>query len=464
MNLEPFRNLEGEFQALKQQLDRGEISRAEFDAALDKLTLRDEYGREWRIDRVRGDWLLREGDKWVASHPITTPPPATLPPAPPPSKETPATPTSRSHVGVPLIAASVVLLLCVCGVGAFVLLNATGILTTQVNLFPTPTATTALALASATPFASSTSAPPTNVVVQNTATPSATFDNLTPQPTAPLKTTTPTAAQTYVAFDANFFGDDCPLFVGENETRAYACDFGEYTMLHKQATTRYSYWDDQYDDAVIEANGYFIAGTGKYQYGIVFRGNTDGTLYYVFTVTNDGKYNVALYKDGKYTDLIPYTASPIVATGKDMNYFKVVMRGAKFDFYLNDTYLNSVTDTNIARGIAGLFFYNAEPNTEVGFDQFTIATFTPPPPFSRMIFRQIANCLQGRTRRGHTTVKTANTRCCTKRRYHAGASIPTIMNTTTARLKQMGISSRAAARLNTDSYFAPPIILGRSMA
>ena len=77
------------------------------------------------------------------------------------------------------------------------------------------------------------------------------------------------------------------------------CDFGEYNMLHKQATTRYSYYDVVYNDAVVEGTGYFIEGKGKYEYGLVFRGNTDGTEYYVFTVTNDGKYNVALYQNEK---------------------------------------------------------------------------------------------------------------------------------------------------------------------
>lgn len=270
--------------------------------------------------------------------------------------------------------------------------SAPATLTAPTFASPALTATPELSIAPATEL-------PT-LAVENTPTPSASVTNaatatgisttaastLDPAAvTAPASETTaagrptPVLPESFIAFDADFFADECPLFVGDNEIRKYECDFGEYYMLHKTATTRFSYVDGEYDDAVIEANGFFSKGTGKYEYGVVFRAKTDGTLYYVFTVTQDGKYNVALYQNEKYTDLIPYTASSLVKTDAD-NYFKIVMRGSRFDFFLNDEYLDSVTDATIARGVVGYFFYNGEPSTEVGFDQLTISTFTPPPP------------------------------------------------------------------------------------
>ncbi len=383
MNLEPFRKLEHEYQTLKQKLDNHEISRAEYDAALDKLTYRDEFGREWRIDRVRGDWLLREGDKWVATHPLTAPPPPATQAPPPINTKAPRTSTGTKTSSpapsparpnwVPILAIGCIIGLCAGALVAALGLGALNIL--QGNLFGTRTPTT-IAFGTPSPFASTTGD------ARTTETPNPTSASETAPPTRPNGTAAPTAnfGQTFVAFDADFFAEQCPLFQGDNETRMYGCDFGEYYMLHKETTTRYTFYDGEFDDAVIEANGYFTKGSGKYEYGVVFRANTDGTRYYVFTVTNEGKYNVALYKDQKYTDLIPYTASPLVNTGSGMNFFQVVMRGSKFDFYLNDQYLNSVTDATIPRGVAGLFFYNAEPNAEVAFDQFTISTFTPPPP------------------------------------------------------------------------------------
>lgn len=222
--------------------------------------------------------------------------------------------------------------------------------------------------------------PPTPTPIGTAATPTLTASTPTPTLTASANLTpTPAIPQTYVSFDADLLADTCPLFEGDNETRQYQCGLAEYTMLHKQATTRYSFYDVEYDDAVVEADGYYIDGTGKYEYGLVLRANTDGSRYYVFTVTNDGKYNVALYQNQQYTDLIPYNASPIVNID-DANYFKVVMRGSQFDFWLNDQYLGRVTDSTIPRGVVGLFFYNADPNVQVGFDQLTISTFSPPTP------------------------------------------------------------------------------------
>lgn len=230
-----------------------------------------------------------------------------------------------------------------------------------------------------------TAVAPTPTVATTEPTGTASFDTPTSEATDTTASRTPLPTseipQTYAAFDADFTADPCPLFEGDNETRQYGCDFGEYYMLHKQATTRYTFYDVEYTDAVIEVTGYVTKGTGKYEYGLVFRANTDGSLYYVFTVTNDGKYNVSLYKDEKYTDLIPYTASSAVKTDPiDDNNFKVVMRGARFDFYLNDQYLDSVINTAIAGGVTGLFFYNDEPDVEVGFDRFTVSTFTPVTP------------------------------------------------------------------------------------
>lgn len=368
MNQKPFQNAERDFFLLKGQLATNRLSRAQFDVALEKLNVRDEYGRAWRMEAETGAWQIQQNDTWAAADPKTYPAPANAQ-------------NKTSSVNLPLfIALAAILFFCVCGVGTFVLLNTTGVITTQFNLMRTATPTFA-ALISPTPMPSATLPPPSVTLLppptpspaDATATPSDKPVNPTVQPTA----STPT---TFTAFDAAFSAADCPLFEGSNEVRDYSCEQDEYYMLHKQATTRYVYYDTPFSDAVIEANGYLIQGSGKYEYGVVFRASTDGTLYYVFTVTNDGKYNVALYKDKKYTDLIPYTASSAVVTGNGTNSFQVAARGDKFDFYLNGQYLNTVTDSTIPDGAAGLFFYNAEPNAAVGFDRFTISTFTPPPP------------------------------------------------------------------------------------
>lgn len=363
MNQKRFQQAERDFFLLKGQLATNRLSRAQFDAALQKLSVRDEYGRAWRIEPENGAWEIQQGDAWIQADPAKYPAPASAPSKPAAGSNNPAL----------FIALGAILFFCVCGIGAFALLNATGILTTQLNLFPTKTPTfIAIVTPTPTPASTATEAMPTETATLNmedTPTPAAT--NATPGVEIP---------ETFLAFDADFFADECPLFEGSNETREYSCDFGEYFMLHKQATTRYTYAEGEYDDAVVEATGYFIDGSGKYEYGLVVRGNTDGTAYYVFTVTNDGKYNIALYQNEKYTDVVPYTESSFANTGREPNTFKAILFGKQLIFYLNDQFIGIVPDNTLGRGVVGLFFYNNTADTVVGFDQLTISTFTPPTP------------------------------------------------------------------------------------
>lgn len=296
------------------------------------------------------------------------------------------------------VALGCVSLVCVVAFGVIAFAFFSGGMKPGASIFPaasatfvaigTPQTATLTTTATPSPTPSGTPTPPvlTDVPVPLTfeppstdqATPEITFEpppNLTDEPT-------PQLADTYTALKSDFSTAGCDLFVGDNETRKYSCENGEYVMLHKQNTTRYAYYDQNFDDAVINANGHWVSGEGKHEYGIVFRANTDGTLYYVFTVTEDGRYNVSLYKDGKYTDLIPYTASSYVNQGAAPNDFQVITRGDRFDFYLNGNYLGAVTDDNIASGDAGVFFYNEKPNVTVAFDQVTVSTFSPPTPTS----------------------------------------------------------------------------------
>lgn len=367
MNLKPFQNAEREFLLLKGQLATNRITRAQFDTALEKLNVRDEYGRVWRMEPENGAWQLQHNDAWVAADPKTYPAPASA-----------QNKTAATNLPV-FIALAAILALCVCGVGAFILLNATGVITTQLNLFRTATPTF-VALATPTSTTTGIGTAPAQTLTQtiaDTVTPTTADTSL---PTNTIAAATVEMPETFVAFDADFSAAECPLFQGSNETREYSCALGEYYMLHKQAATRYTFYDAEYDSAVVDATGYFISGSGKYEYGVVVRADRDGTLYYVFTVTNDGKYNIALYQNEKYTDVVPYTSSSFVNTGAQANTFRVIMFGKQLIFLLNGHFIAAVPDNTLERGVVGLFFYNAEPGATVGFDQLTVSTFSPPTP------------------------------------------------------------------------------------
>lgn len=144
MNQKPFQNAEREFLLLKGQLATNRITRAQFDTALEKLNVRDEFGRAWRMEPESGAWQIQQNDAWLAADP-KSPPPA-------PAKDN-AVPMNM----VPIFAGGAILLFCACVIGAFALLNKAGLFVNQVSLFPTATTTFSASLATSIPFKTDTS-------------------------------------------------------------------------------------------------------------------------------------------------------------------------------------------------------------------------------------------------------------------------------------------------------------------
>src|SRR5581483_2364422 len=87
MDRERFQKSEREYFYLKGQLATGRITREQFDAALAGLNVRDESGREWKLDADSGKWFVRQSDAWVEADPYAPTPTAV--PAPAATRSTP---------------------------------------------------------------------------------------------------------------------------------------------------------------------------------------------------------------------------------------------------------------------------------------------------------------------------------------------------------------------------------------
>src|SRR5690349_7784035 len=94
---------------------------------------------------------------------------------------------SRTTTFLLLGALGVVMLLCVCGIGAYILLNTTGVITTQVNLLVTKTPTVGTLVSTST--AELTTATTVSTDASPASSPSATLGAVTPTETAALDTT-----------------------------------------------------------------------------------------------------------------------------------------------------------------------------------------------------------------------------------------------------------------------------------
>lgn len=230
-----------------------------------------------------------------------------------------------------------------------------------------------------TPPPTATEPPTATFVPTSTPRPTETF---TPAPTAtatrtpqPTATSTP-ATETYVIFSDDFSASKCNLTTGENTSRKYACENGEYSMEFKNP--EYGGWvwyGDSYDNAVIEADARAISGD-QVLYGIIFRRTTDGD-YYRFALSQ-GAYALQLYSGQKWTALIPWTNSPAVKAGAEKNHLKVVVQGTLIALYANNEFLQSFEDSTLPKGSAGLYAANTLTSDKVAFDNFAVSKINRP--------------------------------------------------------------------------------------
>jgi hypothetical protein len=128
----------------------------------------------------------------------------------------------------------------------------------------------------------------------------------------------------------------------------------------------------------MEVDAHAVSGPAFIEYGVIFRVSSDGTDFYGFTLTRDGKYTLWRCQDpcqdsSDFVDIISYTASPTVKTGTATNHIKVVAQGDQIAFYVNDQWLNTVTDDTLSGGTVGLFLNNKDANAKAAFEHLKIS-------------------------------------------------------------------------------------------
>ena len=273
--------------------------------------------------------------------------------------------------------------LCVCGVvcvsGTIIAL---GMLPQPgANTLPTSTPTPAISAATdtATPGISISRATPTPAINLPRSSPTPAINLPRTTPTISISRNTPAASggSTQVIFTDDFSGS-CKLAEGDSDKRTYKCENGGYTMLNKTGTARWVYYNDEYSDLVMEADARVVSGPAFIEYGLIFRVSSDGKSYYGVTLTRDGKYTIWRCDDPcvdgtDFVDLIPYTTAPAVKTGTTSNRIKVVMQGNQIAAYVNDTWVNTVTDDFYGSGTVGFFINNKDPNSQVAFKNLKIS-------------------------------------------------------------------------------------------
>jgi hypothetical protein len=116
------------------------------------------------------------------------------------------------------------------------------------------------------------------------------------------------------------------------------------------------------------------SGPETADYGVIFRETKDGNFYY-FGI-NSSSQTYALYEYiGEWNTLIALTETDLLKQDEP-NRVTVIGEGPQFSFFINDQFLASVTDEQIAKGSIALGIEMAQAGDEavVEFDNFELRT------------------------------------------------------------------------------------------
>ncbi len=109
---------------------------------------------------------------------------------------------------------------------------------------------------------------------------------------------------------------------------------GEYQTIYASfESTR----DFQIDTELTKISGETSSG-----YGLLF-GRKDGENQFLFNITSSGYYRVSKFENGDYTNIIDWTTTTHIKTADgDTNKLTLKKQNNKYNFYINDTFINSI--------------------------------------------------------------------------------------------------------------------------
>lgn len=156
-------------------------------------------------------------------------------------------------------------------------------------------------------------------------------------------------------------------------------------LSHKADSYWWSYYGQTWNNVVVEADVRLISGSRFTLYGLVFGLPAKGSPYYILLLASDGTYRLVWVDDTAehgWHFLIPYAKAGAIKTGTAVNHFKVISQGNQIAIYVNDQWLNTVTDSTapVAGGKVGFYMYAREANAEVAFSHLRISKINRPLP------------------------------------------------------------------------------------
>ncbi|MGH2479377.1 MAG: hypothetical protein ACRDHW_06965, partial [Ktedonobacteraceae bacterium] len=106
-----------------------------------------------------------------------------------------------------------------------------------------------------------------------------------------------------------------------------------------------------YGDAAFQVGVMLMKGNDA---GLIFRTSADGSQFYDFEITSQGQFSLRYRNHGKYTSLIPATASSAIKGNGGQNTLLAIARGTDFQLFINNTFVGETHDSTFASGQIGV--------------------------------------------------------------------------------------------------------------
>lgn len=142
---------------------------------------------------------------------------------------------------------------------------------------------------------------------------------------------------------------------GKDAYHEYAYEDGECSITVNKPNWLYWCWCPKgqvFQDFIVEVEARKISGP-EGEYGILWGKDSDN--FYLFGISTDGYYTLSKQVNDRWqTPPIPWTRSPAIRTGNQINHLKLVVKGDQVSLYANDVLLKTVTTLDFDRVKIGL--------------------------------------------------------------------------------------------------------------
>lgn len=181
-------------------------------------------------------------------------------------------------------------------------------------------------------------------------------------------------------FDTDTWGKD---FNEENwEGNATITNSGTYlvTMNYAGEYSSEGYWIfpvlEEVSDFYLSISGKYIAGSDENTYGLLFRMNGAGRPGYLFRLYEKKNMYDIQFTGDEFVPLKQETLSPLIVQDK-FNKITVIAKGSDFFFFINDKFVEHISDNQRAKGNIGLRIA-VDKGTEHIFEFDNFVLRTPP--------------------------------------------------------------------------------------